>query len=193
MRRLLALALPLVAAVSVLPAAAAPVASMRLAEVSIELPAAGGAKVHLTLDAIRADAGDRVYVGVVTCARTCGETRSYSGALPAGALELDPQQARGRLKTSLGGLSVQVSWVPQLGAGLERGYVDDGGGPGPSAGAYRGEDAVATVNVAGRGCEGRATVGTEVVASASSSPARTEPLERLRLRLPARGAPSCTG
>jgi hypothetical protein len=172
----------------VLPAGAAPVETTRLAEVRIELPAANGASVHLVLYATRGSAGDGLLVTAVTCGKTCGIERAFSGALPAGALDLDAQQASGRLRTSLGGLPFSVTWVPQTGAGVERGYVNDDG----SAGTYRGDDAVATVSVDGRGCHGRATVGTQIDVSTGRASGGSEPLAGLRL--PARaGHPVCTG
>jgi hypothetical protein len=176
-----------------LPAGATPAArTARLAEVGISVPAGHGLTIRMTLNAIRADAGDRLEASISTCGRTCGPARSFAGPLPSGALQLDPQQASGRLHTSLGGLPLQVSWVPQLGAGVERGYVDGGGGTTDiSTGTYRGDDAVAAVSVAGRSCHGRATVGTEADVSLSDSRNNPEPLSRLRIT--AVGAPSCTG
>ena len=189
MRRLLALALPLVAAVGVLPAGAAPVETSRLAEVRIALPAEGGTTLDIMLTAVRGGGGDRLYVSAVTCGRTCDSPRHFSGKLPTGALELDAQEASGRLRTSLGGFLLQVIWIPELGAGVARGHVDGGGQP--AVGSYRGDAAVARVAIAERSCQGRATVGTEIEAGLAPATSWVEPLSELGL--PATGAPSCTG
>jgi hypothetical protein len=171
-----------------LPASAAPVESTRVAEVRLELPAGDGTSLHLMIFATRGSAGDALQVSAVSCGRTCGVERYFSGALSAGAFDIDAQQASGRLRTSLGGLPVSVTWAPQVGVGVERGFVDGNG----SASLYRGDNAVASVALAGRGCQGRATVGTQVDVSLARPSGGFESLSRLRLPA-AGGAPRCTG
>ena len=191
MRRLLALVLPVVAAVGVLPAGAAPVESSRLAEVSFEVPAAQGATTHVRLIATRSSSGDRLEVNLLTCRPWCGADVWFAGALPTGALELDAQQASGRLRLSIGGVPLRVTWQPQVGAGVARGHVDGGGGTTDiSSRTYRGDPALATVALRGS-CQGPATVGSQVDVDLSGGRStQMRPLSQLRL--PVGGAPRCT-
>ena len=175
MRRLLASALLLVTGVFLLPASAAPVESTRIAEVKLELPTAHGA-LQLVVYAVHGSAGDSVQVSAMSCNRACGLEQYYSGALPAGALQIDEAQASGQLRTSLGGAPFVVTWSPEIGVGVERGFVDGNG----TARSYYGQPAFAKVGAGGRGCQGHATVGTELTVTSSRGGGGYLPLSKLR-------------
>jgi hypothetical protein len=178
--------------VGVVPAGAAPVESSRLAEVSFDIPLSPGATTHVYLFATRSSSGDRLEANLLTCRPRCGADAWFGGALPTGALELDAQQASGRLRLSLGGVPLQVTWQPQVGVGVARGHVDGGGGTTHASGrSYRGDPALATVALRGS-CQGPATVGSQVDVDLSGGrPTQMRPLSQLRL--PVGGAPRCTG
>lgn len=194
MRRLLALALPVVALTGVAPATAAPVATARVAVVRIALPGADGERLQLELWAGSGARGDRLEVSVTECGPTCHEPRYYAGALPARALTIDAATADAHLAVDLGGVPITVRWSPDTGtSGVVLGGIHGGGTDTDDAfSAYRGDPAMATVTTEAGACRGPAYVGDELsVWTSDAGDASEEPLSRLHLT--ATGRPACNG
>jgi hypothetical protein len=193
MRRLLALALPLVALCGLVPAAAAPVATERMAAVRITLPAADGDRVELQLWAVAGARGDRLEVASTHCGTRCTAPVYYAGRLARGGLRVDPAAAEARLTAIVGGIALDVTWAPAAGTGVVAGGLRGAGNDNGSVFAvYRGDPAVATVRTDVGGCRGSAYVGDELsVWTSDAGDPSSEPLSRLRLA--AVGAPVCEG
>jgi hypothetical protein len=191
MRRLIALAVPLVAAVGVLPATAAPVESSRAAVVRVTLPYDDGRELRLELRAIARPAGAFLAVSVMTCDPECQMPRYYAGALPKGSLTIASDTADAHLDAVLGRIPFEVTWRPDAREAAVVGSLHGGGTDENSTYAvYNGAPATAAVTLPTGACKADATVGDEH--EISTSPAGNDaaaPLSRLRLRPP--GAPVC--
>lgn len=183
MRRLIALALPLVAAAGMLPAAAAPTAAAgRVAGVSVEVPLAGGGHLRVDLQATSTSAGDRLRVSTWDCDADCSSPQYFEGALPKGALSVDARAAKAALTTVLGGRSLKVRWEPSTATRLAGGTYGGGTDERTTFGTYRGDPAVAVVQLAAARCQGSASVGDVAhVSTAEAGDDGTYPLTSLRL------------
>jgi hypothetical protein len=193
-RRLIALAVPIVLTAAVAPAGATPAQLSRIATARLEVPVAGGDVLRLELRGSARTTGDLLMVAVTRCGARCDSPRYYSGALPAGALTIDAKAANARLSAVVGGLPVSVAWSPAEGTtGVVIGGVNGGGGAESAAfRTYRGDPAVVSVTSRAGGCTGAGSVGDELELATSARPNPTvEPLTRLRLR-PTSGL-ACSG
>jgi hypothetical protein len=163
-RRYLALALPLVAALGVLPATADPATPGRMAQVAFTLHPSPGEEVRLAVVVSTSAAGQRIEVGRTDCQNgSCDVPRYYSGMLPKGAVTIDGAQAIARLRTTLDGRSFAVDWRPVPPGTVFIQGTHGGGTDGDLAfTVYRADPAAARVVLAGRPCSGSASVGDQV-------------------------------
>jgi hypothetical protein len=191
MRRLLALALPLVAAAGVLPATAAPVESSRAAVVRVTLPGDDGDQLRLEIRAIARSAGAFLAVSVMSCDPACQAPRYYAGTLPKGSLTISSNAADAHLKATIGRIPFEVTWRPDPQDGAVVGSLHGGGTDQNSTYAvYNGSPATAAVTISTGTCKADATVGDEH--EISTSPAGNDASAPLsRLRLGPTGAPVC--
>ncbi|MBK5306764.1 MAG: hypothetical protein JJD92_08780 [Frankiaceae bacterium] len=192
MRRLLALALPLVAAAGVLPAVAAPAESSRAAVVRIALPTDDGEHLEVELRAIARSSASYLAVSVTFCDPDCQGPRYYAGALPKGSLTADADTAAAHLEAVIGGIPFEVTWRPAERSGAVVGSLHGGGSGADSTFAiYNGAPATAVVTISTGDCTTDATVGDEhEVSTSAAGNDIAAPLSRLRLR--PTDAPSCS-
>jgi hypothetical protein len=191
MRRLVSVTLSALAVTLAVPAAAAPVSTGRIASVRFHLQPADGVRLDIEVSAVSSSAGDQIEVAVERCERgTCGYPEYYAGPLAAGAVQLDPKTAAGRLRTVVGGVSLAVSWSPvPPGTAVVNGAHGGGTGDQMAFVVARMDPAAAHVVLQDNGCKGAGTVGDEVrIEVPEGAAGDTVPLRTLRL--PA-GPPVC--
>jgi hypothetical protein len=194
MRRLLVSSALLPAALWVVPAAAAPVSSGRLAAVRFSVPAGEGDRLQVELRAVRGSEGDRLRVAVQRCdAAGCASPRYFDGPLPAGALTVSPDSPDARLHAVIGGLALRAAWSPDPSSGAVLGGLEGGGtDAGFVEDAYRADPARVLLEVAGGSCRGAGAVGDDVRLSAPDGTlGDAAPLGALHLA--ASGSPACNG
>jgi hypothetical protein len=193
MRRLLALTLPVIGALGMLPAAATPVSTGRVAAVTFTLQPAEGVTLDVEVTALASSAGDRLEVSLRRCeVDGCDYPRYYAGPLPRGAVSIDSSKAVARLRTDVSGLPLDVDWteVPP-GTVLINGTHGGGTGDDFAFTVYRSDPAQAQVDLAGLTCHGGASVGDEVhIESTDGSAGDTRPLRALHLTA---SRPACEG
>jgi hypothetical protein len=193
MRRLVLATVPVVALVVALPASAAPVSTGRIAAVRFQLPLEDGGQLRLEVSATESSAGDRIEVGVQPCEDgSCSAPVYYAGPLAPGSVQIDPTTATGRLRTTVGGVTVALDWAPVPPGTAVVSGTHGGGTDGDLAFTVTRVDPAAANVVLGDGaCEGAGMVGDELrIEVPEGSAGDTVPLRRLRL--PA-GVPVCTG
>ncbi len=156
-RPLLALALA-VAACSAAGAHADPVTQSRRAETRVQLDLGRGRTLDLALGLT----SGRLRVEATACdADGCDTPETWAG--PVTGATVDDSRAAARLRTTLAGQPLAVTWTPSDQSGVVLQGLDASGGPhGETAAAYKGDPADAVVTLDGRTCTAAGSVGDEI-------------------------------
>ena len=180
-RTALALVLAGAALAAGAPAApAAPAAVNRVAGVDLELVRSDGTSRRVDL---RVTSALRLTLQVSECdGSDCVGFAYYEARLEPGAVTLDPDEARGSVRTVVGGRALEVAWAPSGQQGVVLGGTEGSSSDeGEAASSYVAEPAVATVTWGGSTCELAGLVGDELrVESPEGNPGAALPLSRFR-------------
>jgi hypothetical protein len=161
----------LAAAAAPVLAAPAPVDEGRTAGIQVTTKLPGGDTLQLDISASELSSGSELVIDTERCDSDGAGciTKTYAGALPAGALTISASDPQARLNTILDGRPLLITWKPQADGGYSAGAGTlEGDGPDTFANEYAGTSADVAVSYDDAGCQGVGGVGDGVVVDTSS-------------------------
>lgn len=169
-----------------------PVDEGRFATAAITVALPSGDELSLGLRAIAGRAGDQLLLSTARCDDNGCATGERAGALPRGALTIDPSTADARLQVNLGGQPLRITWRAIHDGSVVVGGVEAGGAGGSvEASSYEGSPAAVTVDYLGGRCRDTGGVGDGVALDSSDATGTPAAAPLAKMQVPAAATLRC--